>query len=543
MEQGLPGFGICNLGAINLSLFANGWYDKEIEPTTFANQDLQEHIRSELLRFFDKEKAEFYLNLVKWEELEKVTRLGIRFQDAVIDSTYYPFPENEENQKAERRVGLGILGLHDILIYAGIEYGDEESEKFCDVLLGMIAEWSYLESVELAKENGPFAKFEADKYLQSGYMKIMEKYKPHVVEAIREHGVRNATLLTIAPTGTTGTMVGASTGCEPYFAWEYTRNSSLGQFQEKAKIIDDYLVNHPEFRLEADYSNLPSHFVAAMDLTPSAHVRVQASLQKWIDSSISKTCNAPSDYTVEDVKELYEYAYELDCKGITIYRDNSRDEQVLELNKKQEAKEEVLVEEIVETTTPKFKKNLRPDVLYGATYKKHTPQGTAYITINDDSEKHTAREIFVNVGKTGTDVFAANEALGRMITLYLAESPNPNKESKIVKHFSNIGGRNSVGFGPNKISSVPDAIAKALIEHSETFPMRNISEEELFFENLELHMPPEQETEEEKPERFAKEKSLRSYAKTKDECPKCHQMTLFRNGGCSECTACGHSEC
>ncbi|MGZ6507371.1 MAG: TSCPD domain-containing protein, partial [Tumebacillaceae bacterium] len=470
-EQGLPAYGICNLGAVVLSRFAVGFADCG-ERVAFANPALEAQIRDELKQHFDEAQVEFLLHHIKWEDLEEATRTGLRFQDAVIDATYYPFEENQKNQLAERRVGLGIMGLHDLMIFCGIQYGTEESTKLIDVLMGMMAEWCYLESVELAKENGPFPMFDADLYLQSGYMQIMAQHKPHVVAAIRKHGVRNVTTMTIAPTGTTGTMVGCSTGCEPYYAWSYYRNSRLGLFEENAKIVDDFYNTHP------GVEELPSYFVTAMDLSPVDHVMVQAALQKWIDSSISKTCNAPNSYTVEDTKKLYDLAYELGCKGVTIYRDGSRSEQVLSL-KEEESKEEAntapqgateaevaaaVAAAVAEEQNYKPKK--RPDVLYGATYRKETPLGSAYITINDDPDNNLAREVFVNIGKAGSDVYASNVALGRAITLYLLDSQNPDKEAVLVKNFSGIGGSGSVGFGERRITSVPDAIAKSLIEHS-----------------------------------------------------------------------------
>ncbi|CAM3810725.1 adenosylcobalamin-dependent ribonucleoside-diphosphate reductase [Alicyclobacillus pomorum] len=532
-EQPLPANGICNLGAVVLSRFATGFEDSG-QRVEFQDKAKEAYIRSWLRKHFDEERTEFLLHHVKWEELEETTRTGIRFQDAVIDATYYPFEENRINQMSERRVGLGIMGLHDLLLYCGIRYGSEESVKFIDVLMGMMAEWAYLESVELAKENGPFPKFDADLFLQSGYMQQMAAERPHVVEAIRQHGVRNVTTMTIAPTGTTGTMVGCSTGCEPYYAWSYFRNSRLGMFEEHASIVQEYYETHPG-------AELPDYFVTAMDLAPEDHVRVQGALQKWIDSSISKTCNAPNSYTVEDTKRLYDLAYELGCKGITIYRDGSRSEQVLSLKKEDEQKdaaksaEAAKMVDVAATVAPQtghqtYVKRRRPDVLYGATYKKDTPLGKAYITINDDPEEHLALEMFVNIGKAGSDVYAANEALGRAITLYLRDSHNPNKEAELVKHFAGIGGSNSVGFGDRRITSVPDAIAKALIEHSETFPMRKAAFNE---------WASSQETAAEEPER----PTLRNYSIAKDLCPNCHQTSLVRTGGCYECEACGYSKC
>ncbi|GMA55981.1 hypothetical protein GCM10025858_04840 [Alicyclobacillus sacchari] len=178
-------------------------------------------------------------------------------------------------------------------------------------------------------------------------------------------------------------------------------------------------------------------------------------------------------------------------------------------------------------------KRKRPDVLYGATYRKETPLGKAFITINDDPETHVATEVFVNIGKAGSDVYAANEALGRAITLYLRDSNNPHREAELVKHFSGIGGSNAVGFGDRRITSVPDAIAKALIEHAETFPMRQLAYHEWASGQETVT------TEQAQSERV----ELRSYSIAKDWCPECHQHTLIRTGGCYECEACGYSKC
>lgn len=557
-EQGLPAFGICNLGAVVLSRFAVGFADSNAL-ASFADSAREAYIRGWLERHFPASRAEFLLRHVKWEELEEVTRTGLRFQDAVIDATYYPFEDNRRNQLGERRVGLGIMGLHDLLIYCGIRYGSEESERFIDVLLGLMAEWCYLESVELAKENGPFPMFDRDRFLASGYMRQMANERPHVTEAIARHGVRNVTTMTIAPTGTTGTMVGCSTGCEPYYAWSYYRNSRLGMFEENASIVEEYQSAHGD-------ASLPEYFVTAMDLAPEEHVRVQAALQRWIDSSISKTCNAPNSYTVEDTKRLYDLAYDLGCKGVTIYRDGSRSEQVLSLTDPTEKDgNETAVATFgtadVEPTAADsqavasggersegtadqraYKKRKRPEVLYGATYKKDTPLGKAFITINDDPQDHLAVEIFVNIGKAGTDVYAANEALGRAITLYLRDSQNPDKEAVLVKHFSGIGGQSSVGFGDRRITSVPDAIAKSLIQHAETFPLRSLAVQE-FTATAAVEIELLRVDDGDRPRPSTRRSALRDAEVGKDLCPECHQLTLVRHGGCYECEACGYSKC
>jgi ribonucleoside-diphosphate reductase alpha chain len=551
-EQGLPAFGICNLGAVVLSRFAMGFEDSG-RRCEFADLQREAYIRQLLLRSFDPARAEFLLHHVKWEELEEITRTGLRFQDAVIDATYYPFEDNRRNQLAERRVGLGIMGLHDLLLYCGLRYGSADSVAFIDVLISLMAEWCYLESVELAKEAGPFPAFDPDRFLASGYMRHMAQERAHVVQAIRAHGVRNVTTMTIAPTGTTGTMVGCSTGCEPYYAWSYFRNSRLGMFEERAAIVDEWRQSHGD-------GPLPTYFVTSMELTPEEHVRVQAALQRWIDSSISKTCNAPHEYTVEDTKRLYDLAYELGCKGVTIYRDGSRSEQVLSLKQdgqddagpqqsaaSGEESEASAAQNVAHsagqeatlgrqdapaaTLAGGYQRRKRPAVLYGATYEKQTPLGTAFITINDDLEEGLAREIFVNIGKAGSDVYAANEALGRAITLYLQDSQNPRKEAVLVKHFSGIGGQNAVGYGDRKITSVPDAIAKSLIEHVETFPLRHLRGTDRLAGALAAA------------DAAASAATLREMDMARDLCPECHQHTLIRQGGCQECEACGYSKC
>ncbi|HEY0604449.1 MAG TPA: adenosylcobalamin-dependent ribonucleoside-diphosphate reductase [Herpetosiphonaceae bacterium] len=278
-EQPLPAFGICNLGALNLSRFA---YDGE----------------------------------VLWDDLRQAVRYAVRFLDNVIDATPYFFEENKAQQGRERRVGLGIMGLADMLIRLKIRYGSDECLKFLDQLGEVIASEAYLASSENAAEKGAFPMFDAEKLLQSGYMQAMPE---HVRQTIREQGLRNVTLLTVAPTGTTGTMVGTSTGVEPYFSWSYFRKSRLGVHEERVAVVEEWERENPG-------QSLPDYFINAMELSPTEHVNVQAALQRWIDSAISKTANVPNEYTVEQTRELYEYMYQLGCKGGTIYRDGSRDE-------------------------------------------------------------------------------------------------------------------------------------------------------------------------------------------------------------------------
>ncbi len=246
----------------------------------------------------------------------------------------------------ERRIGLGVMGLADLLIYCEKAYGSEEGNQLVDELFRTIATTAYRASIELAKEKGsfPFLVGETEEetrklreaFINTGYMKRMPE---DIRQDILKYGIRNSHLLTVAPTGSTGTMVGVSTGLEPYFSFSYYRSGRLGRFIEvKADIVQEYLDKHPE----ADPNHLPPWFVTAMDLPPEAHADVQCIIQRWVDSSLSKTVNAPKGYTVEQVQKVYERLWRCGAKGGTVYVDGSRDAQVLTLKAEENQIEEQL---------------------------------------------------------------------------------------------------------------------------------------------------------------------------------------------------------
>jgi len=268
-------------------------------------------------------------------------------QDNVIDATPYFLEANKKQALGERRVGLGVMGLHDLLIYCETEYGSEAGNKLVDEVFETIATTAYRASIELAKEKGSFPFLEGNSpedgnrireaLINTGYM---QKMPEDIKEGIKQNGIRNSHLLTVAPTGSTGTMVGVSTGLEPYFSFSYFRSGRLGKFIEvKADIVQEYLDKHPE----ADPNNLPNWFVSAMELSPEAHADVQCVIQRWIDSSISKTVNAPKGYTVSQVEGVYERLYKGGAKGGTVYVDGSRDAQVLTLKAEENTFEEAEV--------------------------------------------------------------------------------------------------------------------------------------------------------------------------------------------------------
>ncbi|WP_336772786.1 adenosylcobalamin-dependent ribonucleoside-diphosphate reductase [Paenibacillus sp. MMO-58] len=512
-EQGLPGWGVCNLSAINLS------------------------------KFYDESKHD-----VNWDELAKVTQWSVRFLDNVIDTTPYHFEENEKNQKKERRVGLGTMGLAELMIKLGVRYGSPESLLFLDKIYGFMAREAYLASAQIASEKGSFEAFDAEKFLQSGFMKNMVSEFPEVGEAVLAKGMRNVTVITQAPTGSTGTMVGTSTGIEPYFAFEYFRQSRLGFDKQLVPIAQAWKDAHPG-------EELPDYFVTAMNLSAKDHIRVQAAIQRWVDSSISKTANCPSDFTVEETKELYEMAFDLGCKGVTIYRDGSRDVQVLS-TKKEDAKPDAAVEaaaaveavkeedklETLNTTlnakvSPQVEQEFdkqykrRPQILRGATYKVNTPFGMAYITINDLNG--IPGEIFLNVGKAGSDVFAMAEALGRVCSLFLRYGDHGNKVKLLIKHLKGIGGTGAIGFGANRVESIADAVAKALEIHIES-----TNEQAAAYEPAKtapavaFAAAP-----------AAEDSHKHGEVTSRDLCPSCGSASLINIEGCKQCSNCGYSKC
>lgn len=298
-EQGLPAWGVCNLAHLYLASFLTQTGSDDVGP----------------VYEFD------------WEALKHSSRVLTRFLDNVIDATPYHNQANKENQQSERRIGGGTLGLGELLIKMRMTYGSEDSLGFIDKVYKTICTEMYRASVDIAKEKGMFDKCDPEQYVQSGFC---QQLPSDIVEDIKQHGIRNVTLTTQAPTGTVGTMLSTSTGIEPYYAFEYYRQSRLGFHKVNLPLADMY---------EKD-GQLPNFFVSAMDMNPSQHILVQAAVQRWTDSSISKTANAPENFTVEQTRELYEEAYRLGCKGVTIYRDNSRSEQVLSTDAETEKKNE-----------------------------------------------------------------------------------------------------------------------------------------------------------------------------------------------------------
>lgn len=414
-EQPLGAWAVCNLGAMNLAAYVrDGAFDYE----TFG----------------------------------KDVQVSMRFLDNVIDDTHYFFDKNEKVAKDIRRTGLGILGLADALIKMKLRYGAEESLPTIRKIFETLRNNAYIASSNLAKEKGVFPKFNKEKYLQGYHIKNLPQ---EIQDMIAEQGIRNAVLLTIAPTGTTSLISNVSSGVEPVYEFEFIRRDRLGEHKMYHPLYDAW-------RLENPGVEKPAYFCSANDLTPEDHVKVQAIAQEYIDSSISKTVNAPNGHTVEDVQNLYMMAYDQGLKGVTYMRDGSRQGV---LSRIEEPKKEIVVEKPAIPVTPRVP---RPTVLNGVTYKADSPIGRMYVTINQD-ETDQPFEVFINNGKSGSDVMAMADALGRMISFVLRiHSPVPRRERmrEMVSELSGIGGSRSVGFGENRVRSLPDAVAKVLAKHS-----------------------------------------------------------------------------
>lgn len=314
-EQPLAPYSVCNLAAVNLAQFA----------------------------VKDQKTVDF-------EELRRTVKVGVRMQDNVIDATPYFLEDNKKQALGERRVGLGVMGLADLLIYCEKEYGSEEGNVLVDQIFKEIAVAAYEASIELGQERGSFPFLQGETEAETARLReaftqtgFMQKMPEHIREGVLANGIRNSHLLTVAPTGSTGTMVGVATGLEPYFSFTYYRSGRLGKFIEvKAEIVQEYLRQNPE----ADENNLPNWFKSSMELSAEAHADVQCVIQNWIDSSISKTVNAPKGYTVEQVEKVYERLYRGGAKGGTVYVDGSRDTQVLTLKAEENTDEQLAFEEL-----------------------------------------------------------------------------------------------------------------------------------------------------------------------------------------------------
>ncbi|HOH72888.1 MAG TPA: vitamin B12-dependent ribonucleotide reductase [Syntrophales bacterium] len=460
-EQPLLPYESCNLGSINLGKMVTG-------------------------------------GAVDWKRLREVVHLAVHFLDNVVEVNRYPLPVIAEMTFGNRKIGLGVMGWADMLIMLGIPYDSEEAVTLAGQVMKFIKEEGHNASRHLAKQRGPFPNFSASLYAKKG-----------------EPPLRNATITTIAPTGTISIIANASSGVEPIFAVSYIRQV----------MDDDILVEvHPLFEKTArqrgfytpelmkriaeqgtlhDLEELPADirrlFVTAHDISPEVHIGMQAAFQKYTDNAVSKTVNFPRDASVEEVAKVYRLAYQLDCKGVTIYRDGSRDKQVLSRGKGEEKTARIGGDE-----ERKVVKRERPKVLKGWTYQMQTGCGPLYVTVNQDSTG--LFELFTTMGKAGGCAASQNEAIGRMVSLAWRSGIQARQ---VIKQLQGISCHSPSGFGENKILSCADAVAKAIQSHMAANGFETVREKAPL---------------------------------VKGACPECGGI-VSHEGGCAVCRICGYSEC
>jgi ribonucleoside-diphosphate reductase alpha chain len=449
---------------------------------------------------------------VDWDEMERVVRLAVRFLDDVIEMNPYPLPEIDETVKANRRIGLGIMGWADLLFLLGIPYDSQEAIDLADRLMAFVKEKGHDQSAKLAEERGPFPNWRHSIYKDGRPM-------------------RNSTVTTIAPTGTISMIAGCSSGIEPIFALAFQHRVKQPDGERVLTFVNETferIAKDQGFYSEAlmkeivrrgtlhGIPGVPEQasrvFKTSHEIAFEWHVRHQAAFQRSTDNGVSKTINLPNEATEDDVASAYRLAWELGCLGITVFRDGCKGEQVLNVGVSAVTKE-------VSAPTPSGGPAVikpRPRSLTGSTYRTETPIGTAFITVNQTSE-HEPFEVFVQVGKAGSDTMAVAEALGRLISLTL-RMPSPlsaqRRLEEVISQLSRIGGGQPTGFGPARILSLPDAIARTLAEHIG-----------------QVKAVPEL------PVAGAARKTIG------DLCKECGQATFVYEEGCKKCLSCGFNEC
>ena len=487
-EQPLPPYGACLLGSINLSRLV-------VDPFGPAAR-------------------------LDMEALDGLVRTAVRMMDNVVDASRFPLPQQAAEARAKRRIGLGVTGLADALLMVGLRYGSDGAVAATEGWMRAIARAAYLASVDLAKEKGPFPLFDAEAFLASGTMQAMDA---DVRDAVRAHGIRNALLTSIAPTGTISLYAGnVSSGIEPVFAYAYTRKVLQPDGSRTEEEVVDYAVQM--WRDKMGDAPLPDHFVNAQTLAPMDHVRMQAAAQKWVDSSISKTINCPEDISFDAFKDVYMAAWDQGCKGCTTYRPNAVTGSVLSVS---EASDKTPADapvaqtggEVVYLSEPLD----RPAALEGATYKLKWPDSehAIYITINDIVQAGHRRPFEIFINSKNMEHFAWTVALTRMISAVFRRGGDVSfvvEELKAV--FDPRGGAWMTG---RYVPSILAAIGGVIEQHM-------VSTGFLAAEGAALKSDPQAEV-------------IALQPKRGKACPSCGSYDLRMVEGCVTCSSCGHSKC
>jgi len=556
-EQPLLPYDVCNLGSINLGAFVTG-----------APQAGPLSTKDQLAAALDR---------VDWAQLRRVIHLSTHFLENVIDANQYPLPEITELAQRIRRIGLGVMGLADVFVKLGIPYDSDEGIEVGRRLQRFVDEEAKVESERLARERGVFPEWE-----RSIWGPDETCARNAAGERIRPmRRLRNCNVTTVAPTGTISIIAGCSSGIEPLFAVAFMRNQAgvlmpdvNEDFVAIAKLegwYSDDLMRRIAEAGHIEFPEVPARwqrvFVTANAIKPEWHIRMQAAFQEFNDSAISKTCNFAHDASEEYVEEIYRLAYRLNCKGVTVYRDGSREMQVLstgstakkvvagsapaapaavsadlhgELAELRADNERLqrLVHELESENLQRRQKRSRPEVLRGSTRRVETPLGTLYVTITED-DRGQPFEVFMTLGKAGGALMADVESLGRLISLAL-RSGIPIKE--IYRQLRGISSDRVIGLGPNKILSVPDAVGIAIERwmqekqgiQQELLPGRSNAQPDLA---PLVSQPSSQVTSSGEQMIFGGMQEMLSGA-----CPDCGSQLEFAEG-CMKCHVCGFSEC
>jgi len=476
-EQPLPDFGSCLLGSLVLPSFVK---DKRID----------------------------------WEKLKFATETAVRFMDNVIDNCDFPLEEIKKAELSERRIGLGTMGIHDMLIELGLSYASSEGRDVAETVLRTIRNTAYNASIGLAVEKGAFPLFDKDKFSQSGFIKTLPN---ELQDRIISFGIRNCTVLSQAPTGTIGTMYGVSTGCEPWFALAFQRNSRLGSYEDGCQAFLRWRKENP------NKETVPPYFITAQEISPEDHIKMMILFSKYMDSAVSKTVNLPNEATVDDVKKAFWYAMKNGVKGITVFRDGCKDGVLVKKSEDKPAKEIEEAKELDEVTTDDVKDHFkkRGGRTVGATSRVHLEGHNMYVTVNRNQDGDLV-EVFATVGESKSlttrqtsgieDSWA--EGLGKVISLALRAGVNPESIIRNLKNipsdkpvFSNIGGCDNSELIP----SPPHAIGRVI-------------EEELKYD--------------------IKHQIKKTDDKIHGTCESCGSKNVkFKSSTCYECHDCGYSRC
>jgi len=460
------------------------------------------------------------------EEFKETVEIGTRFLDNVVDYNLdrHALEDQKKNAMNDRRVGLGILGLGDMLVRMGIQYDSEDAIQTIDQIMTIFRDTAYETSINLAKEKGQFPHFDWKGYNKSKFVKALPK---SIKEKIKNNGIRNCTLTTVAPPGSGALVARVTSGVDPIFATSYKRmvKKNDGGY---GKEFEQYTVYHPIIKeLFGTDENLPEYVTTAHKIDPFFRVKMQGTVQKYIDSSISSTVNLQEDIPVETVADIYMKAYENGLKGITVYREGSR-EGILITNDDKEKNEKDSTD--VSTKKLEGSPRLRPTQTLGLTRRIKTGEGTLYITINEDEQGLC--EVFTTIGKAGGNAAAQSEAISRLISLALRSGVNPQS---IVRQLKGISGPNPTWEDGRLILSTPDAIGKALDDYLHEKNQRTEEDKAQLLITMD--------TDKDKKKSPNKEEDMSLDTAKLMMCPSCDSRSVVNEGGCLTCQSCGWSKC